>query len=134
MIVSSLFLVLDNQWVQKIWLFLREVQSWGSWGHFQSKRYQGDNLVLDNAWWLEGFLLRDQALVLIWQKVPFSPCYKEWIKTLFTIVIFLRYAIVNFILGESCFSSLLIEQVTIFFDDWFYVFCERLVDRGAEEC
>ena len=133
MIVSSLFLVLDNQWVQKIWLFLREVQSWGSWEHFQSKQYQGDNLVLDNAWWLEGFLLRGQVPVLIWQKVPFSPCYKDWIKILFTIVIFLRYAIVNFILGDYCFSPLLIEEVTIFFDDWFYVFCESLVDRGAEE-
>lgn len=133
MIVSSLFLVQDNQSVQKIWLFLREVQSWGSWVHFQSKRYQGDNLVLDNAWWLEGFLLRGQALALIRQKVPFSPCYKEWIKTLFTIVIFYRYAIVIFRVGYSMFSSL-VEEISIFFDDWFYVFCERLVDRGAEEC
>lgn len=133
MIVSSLFLVQDNQSVQKIWLFLREVQSWGSWVHFQSKQYQGDNLVLDNVWWLEGFLLRDQAPVLIWQKVPFSPCYKEWIKTLFTIVIFYRYAIVIFRVGQSMFSSL-VEEVSIFFNDWFYVFCERLVDRGAEEC
>ena len=133
MIVSSLFLVQDNQSVQKIWLFLREVQSWGSWVHFQSKQYQGGNLVLDNAWWLEGFLLRDQAPVLIWQKVPFSPCYKEWIKTLFTIVIFYRYAIVIFRVGQSMFSSL-VEEVSIFFNDWFYVFCERLVDRGAEEC
>ena len=133
MIVSSLFLVQDNQSVQKIWLFLREVQSWGSWVHFQSKQYQGGNLVLDNAWWLEGFLLRDQAPVLIWQKVPFSPCCKEWIKTLFTIVIFYIYAIVNFRVGSCMFSSL-VEEISIFFDDWFYVFCERLVDRGAEEC
>ena len=132
MIVSSLFLVQDNQSVQKIWLFLREVQSWGSWVHFQSKQYQGGNLVLDNAWWLEGFLLRGQAPVLIWQKVPFSPCCKEWIKTLFTIVIFYRYAIVIFTVGQCIFSSL-VEEISIFFDDWFYVLCERLVDRGAEE-
>ena len=133
MIVSSLFLERDNQWVQKIWLFLREVQSWGSWVHFQSKQYQGGNLVLDNAWWWGGFLLRGQVPVLIWQKVPFSPCCKEWIKTLFTIVIFYIYAIVNFRVGSCMFSSL-VEEISIFFDDWFYVFCERLVDRGAEEC
>ena len=133
MIVSSLFLERDNQSVQKIWLFLREVQSWGSWVHFQSKQYQGGNLVLDNAWWLEGFLLRGQVPVLIWQKVPFSPCCKEWIKTLFTIVIFYRYAIVIFTVGQCIFSSL-VEEISIFFDDWFYVLCERLVDRGAEEC
>ena len=133
MIVSFLFLVQDNQSVQKIWLFLREVQSWGSWVHFQSKQYQGGNLVLDNAWWLGGFLLRGQALALIRQKAPFSPCCKEWIKTLFTIVIFYIYAIVNFRVGSCMFSSL-VEEISIFFDDWFYVFCERLVDRGAEEC
>ena len=133
MTVNSLFLERDNQWAQKTWLSLREVQSWGSWEHFQSKQYQGDNLVLGNVWWLEGFLLRGQAPVLIWQKVPFSPCYKEWIKTLFTIVIFYRYAIVNFRVGSCMFSSL-VEEISIFLDDWFYAFCERLVDRGAEEC